>query len=101
MPPLTAKTIKKNFADSAVIYERGLGIYQNGAFVLKESDSNQGTFLYAVDEKLFVSSFSPRKPFPPGQQMIGPVRMVDLVSPGYWSERQDICLHPPSVGRRR
>jgi hypothetical protein len=49
MPTLTAEIIKKNFADSAVIYERGLGIYQNGAFVLKESDSDQGTFLYAVD----------------------------------------------------
>jgi uncharacterized Zn finger protein len=49
MPPLTAETIKKNFADSAVIYERGLGIYQNGAFVLKESDSSRGTFRYIVD----------------------------------------------------
>jgi hypothetical protein len=49
MPPLTAETIKKNFADSAVIYERGLGIYQNGAFLLKESDTDQQTFLYAVD----------------------------------------------------
>ena len=49
MPPLTAETIKKNFADSAVIYERGLGIYQNGAFLLKESDADQRTFLYAVD----------------------------------------------------
>jgi hypothetical protein len=49
MPPLTAETIKKNFADSDVIYERGLGIYQNGAFLLKESDTDQQTFLYAVD----------------------------------------------------
>jgi len=49
MPPLTAETIKKNFADSAVIYERGLGIYQNGAFVLKESDSSRGAFRYIVD----------------------------------------------------
>ena len=48
-PPLSAETIKKNFADSAVIYERGLGIYQNGAFLLKESDADQRTFLYAVD----------------------------------------------------
>jgi hypothetical protein len=49
MPPLTAELIKKSFADSAVIYERGVDIYQNGAFVLKESDTDQGTFLYAVD----------------------------------------------------
>jgi hypothetical protein len=32
-----------------VIYERRLGIYQNGAFLLKESDADQRTFLYAVD----------------------------------------------------
>ena len=44
MLPLTAETIKKNFADSALIYERGLSIYQNGAFVLKESDPDAGSF---------------------------------------------------------
>jgi hypothetical protein len=49
MPPLTAETIKKNFADSALIYERGLSIYRNGAFVLKESDRNKGIFGYQVD----------------------------------------------------
>jgi len=49
MPPLTAETIKKNFADSALIYERGLSIYQNGAFVLKESDLDAGVFRYEVD----------------------------------------------------
>jgi superfamily II DNA or RNA helicase len=49
MPPLTAETIKKNFADSALIYERGLSIYQNGAFVLKESDPDAGVFRYEVD----------------------------------------------------
>jgi hypothetical protein len=49
MPPLTAETIKKNFADSALIYQRGLGIYQNGAFVLKESDADQKIFRYLVD----------------------------------------------------
>ena len=49
MPPLTAETIKKNFADSALIYERGLGIYQNGAFVLQESDPDAGVFRYEVD----------------------------------------------------
>ena len=49
MPPLTAEIIKKNFADSVVIYERGLSIYQNGAFVLKESDPAKGVFRYEVD----------------------------------------------------
>jgi N12 class adenine-specific DNA methylase len=42
MPPLTPENIKRNFADSALIYERGLGIYQNGAFVLKESNPEEG-----------------------------------------------------------
>jgi superfamily II DNA or RNA helicase len=49
MTPLTAETIKRNFADSALIYERGLSIYQNGAFVLKESDPDKGIFRYEVD----------------------------------------------------
>ena len=49
MAPLTSETIKKNFADSALIYERGLSIYQNGAFVLKESDPAAGVFRYEVD----------------------------------------------------
>ena len=49
MTHLTAETIKKNFADSVLIYERGLSIYQNGAFVLKESDPAKGIFCYEVD----------------------------------------------------
>ena len=49
MPPLTPEIIKKKFADSALIYERGLGIYQNGAFVLKESNPDAGLFRYEVD----------------------------------------------------
>jgi hypothetical protein len=49
MPPLTPEIIKKKFADSALIYERGLGLYQNGAFVLKESNPEAGLFRYEVD----------------------------------------------------
>jgi superfamily II DNA or RNA helicase len=49
MPPLTPEIIKKSYADSALIYERGISIYQNGAFVLKESDPAKGVFHYEVD----------------------------------------------------
>ncbi|MFO7709071.1 MAG: SNF2-related protein, partial [Desulfobacterales bacterium] len=46
---MTPEIIKKNFADTPLIYERGLGIYQNGAFVLKEANPEAGLFLYEVD----------------------------------------------------
>lgn len=46
---LTKEYIQTNLADSAVIYQRGMALYQNGSFILKEKSSDLGTFLYEVD----------------------------------------------------
>jgi superfamily II DNA or RNA helicase len=49
MTMLTPDVIKNRYADSARIYERGLAIYRNGAFVLKDSNLGKGIFRYTVD----------------------------------------------------
>ena len=46
---LTCDFIRNHVADSAVIYERGLNIYEHGSFMLKESDPDNGIFSYEVD----------------------------------------------------
>ncbi|MFO7987193.1 MAG: SNF2-related protein [Desulfatiglandaceae bacterium] len=46
---ITRKLIKDRVADSPAIYQRGIGLYENGSFFLKESDPEQGYFTYHVD----------------------------------------------------
>ncbi|MBW1993714.1 MAG: DEAD/DEAH box helicase family protein [Deltaproteobacteria bacterium] len=49
MLDLNAQIVKKHFADSPLIYERGVSIYENGAFFLKQSVPERGIFDYQVD----------------------------------------------------
>ncbi len=46
---LTKDYIQKYVSDSPIIYRRGLDIYENGSFMLKESNAEQGVFVYEVD----------------------------------------------------
>ena len=46
---LSREFIRDRVADSAVIYERGVGIYEHGSFVLKEAEPSKGSFTYLVD----------------------------------------------------
>ncbi len=46
---LTCDFIRDHVADSPIIYERGLDIYEHGSFVLRESDQKNGVFDYEVD----------------------------------------------------
>jgi superfamily II DNA or RNA helicase len=49
MVRLTQDFIRNQVADSSVIFHRGIQLYQNGSFVLKEADAEQGWFVYEVD----------------------------------------------------
>ena len=49
MLDLTREFIKKQVSDSAIIYERGIAIYEHGAFTLHEADPENGFFSYDVD----------------------------------------------------
>ena len=46
---ITREFIDEHFADTSLIYRRGLDIYAHGAFVLKEADRDTGRFTYSVD----------------------------------------------------
>ena len=46
---LTESYIKNQIADTAIIYKRGLNLYQHGSFVLSEADPDNGLFSYQVD----------------------------------------------------
>lgn len=46
---LTKALIKDRVADSLLIYQRGIDLYENGSFFLKESKPEQGLFTYQVD----------------------------------------------------
>ena len=46
---LTRQFIRSNVADSAVIYNRGVRIYEHGSFLLKEADCDKETFTYEMD----------------------------------------------------
>lgn len=46
---LTKTLIKDRVADSLLIYQRGVGLYENGSFILKESKPEEGLFTYHVD----------------------------------------------------
>ena len=49
MLDLTREFIRNQVADSAVIYRRGVQIYEHGTFVLKEAMPEKGWFTYDVD----------------------------------------------------
>jgi hypothetical protein len=49
MLALTREFIRNQVADSAVIYRRGVQIYEHGSFVLKEAIPEKGWFTYDVD----------------------------------------------------
>lgn len=49
MLDLTREFIRHQVADSAVIYRRGVQIYEHGSFLLKEADQNKGWFAYEID----------------------------------------------------
>ncbi len=46
---LTPDYIRKQIADSEVIYQRGQRLYNHGGFLCKEADPEQGAFSYEVD----------------------------------------------------
>lgn len=46
---ITKDFIRKNIADSDVIYTRGLRIYQYGSFLLDEAEDEKGIYQYKVD----------------------------------------------------
>jgi hypothetical protein len=47
---LTNDFIRRNVADSDVIFQRGQRIYRHGAHVLKEADPGEHRFVYAMDD---------------------------------------------------
>ena len=49
MIDLNRQYIRENVADSAVIYKRGVNIYDHGSFVLRHSDRENKSFVYEVD----------------------------------------------------
>ncbi len=49
MADLTTDRIRRQVADSKMIFRRGLSLFENGAFLLKESDPENGQFTYHVD----------------------------------------------------
>ena len=49
MVELTRDFIRNQVADSAIIYKRGINIYEHGAFALREADPEKGLFLYEID----------------------------------------------------
>ncbi|UCF92692.1 MAG: DEAD/DEAH box helicase [Desulfobacterales bacterium] len=49
MIELTRDFIRNHVADSAVIYRRGLQIYEHGSFIRKETVPEKGWFAYEVD----------------------------------------------------
>jgi superfamily II DNA or RNA helicase len=46
---ITADYIQKKVADSPVIYQRGVSIYETGSFLCAEADPEAGRFIYEVD----------------------------------------------------
>ncbi|MBW2063751.1 MAG: DEAD/DEAH box helicase family protein [Deltaproteobacteria bacterium] len=49
MLDLTCDFVRKEVADSAIIYRRGVEIYENGSFFLREADKEKRWFVYEVD----------------------------------------------------
>lgn len=49
MVNLTAEFIRREVADSAVVYKRGQHLYRNGAYALQERNLEKGFFAYEVD----------------------------------------------------
>ena len=49
MADLTTGRTRRQVADSAIIFKRGTALYENGAFLLKESEPENGLFRYQVD----------------------------------------------------
>ena len=49
MADRTTDRIRRQVADSKMIFRRGLSLFENGAFLLKESDPENGQFTYHVD----------------------------------------------------
>ena len=45
---LTREFVRDRVADSPIIYQRGVGIYEHGAFILRESDPENGRFRHEV-----------------------------------------------------
>ena len=41
--------IRDHLADSAVIFKRGVRLYEHGSFVLKQADKDKGKFVYEMD----------------------------------------------------
>ncbi len=48
-PQITPEYIQKHIADSSIIYQRGLKLYQHGAFALRQCEADTGLFVYDVD----------------------------------------------------
>jgi len=46
---LTREFVRRQVADSAVIYQRGVQIYEHGSFALREMAPEDGRFAYVVD----------------------------------------------------
>ncbi len=49
MVRLSPEYIRGRVAFSDVIYQRGVGIYENGSFICTESDPENGRFVYEID----------------------------------------------------
>ncbi len=49
MIDLSNDFIRRHIADSAIIFQRGVQIYQHGSFTLEESRPEEGLFLYTID----------------------------------------------------
>jgi superfamily II DNA or RNA helicase len=49
MVELTSEYIRKSIADSKVIYQRGLMLYEHGTFSCRDADPEKGSFRYEVD----------------------------------------------------
>lgn len=49
MVDISREFVRDHIADSAVIYKRGVRIYEHGSFILRESNPEKGYFNYHVD----------------------------------------------------
>ncbi len=49
MIELTRDYIRQNIADTDLIFERGIQLYEYGAFLCKEANPDRGRFIYEVD----------------------------------------------------
>jgi hypothetical protein len=49
MVDLSREFIRDHLADSAVIFQRGVHLFEHGSFVLKQADMDKGWFAYEMD----------------------------------------------------